>query len=548
MRKLLLSTLSLALLLAGNSQLKADELKPVVVVSLPSYDSLSADLNFIAQVADMPELPKQFEQGSAQLNGGQGIKGLDKTKPIGLALVFDAGGQPKFVGFVGSTDLKALLGSLPLPAADKGDGSFEITSPQGPVRVEQKGGWAVFSNEPDLIKSLPVDPSQLLGGLDKDYGAALRVNVQNIPPQMRDMFMNLVKMGAEASLQQRPGEDENDFALRKGSTQAILKQLDQVAHDLDQLTLGLAVDTEAKAVHLDATVTFVADSKLAKAAGEKSSGKSDFAGFLQPNAAFNLNFSQKLGADDIAQLTDMLKAGRTKVMAQLEKDPNLSDETTQKAAKQLVDQLFDIGESTIKGGKIDGGAALILDPSALTFAAGGFVSDGSEVEKMFKKLVELGQADPNFPPVKFDVETYKGVRFHNVAIPMNDAQGKQLFGDTLDVYLAVGDHSTYVAFGKGSVALLKSVIDKSSADASETLPPFQMNVALTPIVKFVDTIQPGNPATSAIAQILAATGGKDHLKINAKMIENGATYRIEAEEGVLKVLGLAAKIGKGQHP
>ena len=79
MRKTLLSTLALALLLGGVTRVQADDLKPVVVVSLPSYDALSADLNFLAQVADMPDLPKQFEAATAQL------KGIDKTKPIQVA-------------------------------------------------------------------------------------------------------------------------------------------------------------------------------------------------------------------------------------------------------------------------------------------------------------------------------------------------------------------------------------------------------------------------------------------------------------------------------
>jgi hypothetical protein len=168
---------------------------------------------------------------------------------------------------------------------------------------------------------------------------------------------------------------------------------------------------------------------------------------------------------------------------------------------------------------------------------------GLRSKRRFKKFVELGQADASFPPVKFDVETYKGVRFHNMAIPMNDAQGKQFFGDNLDAYLAVGEHSAYVAFGKGSIDLLKSVIDKSATDAGAAVPPFQMTVALTPIVEFMNAVQPGNPAAAMLGQALATSAGKDHVKIHSKTIENGATVRIEAEEGVLKALGIAAKMG-----
>ncbi len=543
MRKTLLSMLALGLLLGGSSQLKAEDLKPVVLISLPSYNDLSADLAFIGQVADVPDLPKQLDAAFGQLNGGQGIKGLDKSKPIGAAVMLDSG-LPKVVIFMGTTDLKGLLGSLPLQANSNADGSFDIMSPQGPVHVAQQGGWAVFSNAPDLMKLVPADPSQLLGGLDKDYGAAIRINVQNVPDQTREMFTGLMKSAFETTLRQQPGEDDATYQLRKASAEQGMKQLEQVIHDLDQLTFGLAVDTSAKSVHADISATFVAGSEMAKATASRAPGKSDFAGFLLPNAAFNMNFSQKLSQADIDQFMQMLKTGREKLQAAVEKDPSLSDEATQKAAKQLVDELFDIGESAAKSGKMDGGAALMLDPKALSAAAGIFVPDGSAVESAFKKFVKLGQADPNFPPAKFEIEKYKDVHFDKISIPMNDDQAKQFFGDNLDVYLVIGEHRVYIALGKGSIELLKSVIDKSETASPEPLPPFQMNVSLSPIVEFVNTVQPGNPITSAISQVLTSSEGKDQVRIRAKMIENGATYRIEAQEGVLKVLGLAAKMSQ----
>jgi hypothetical protein len=540
-RKTLLSTFALALLLGGAAQLRADDLKPVAIVSLPSSDTIVTDLTFIGRVIDMPDLRDKFEAASAQ------VKGLDKTKPIGLALVIDEG-MPKIVGFVGTTDLKALLGSLPFgPPTDNGDGSFDVNSPQGPVRVVQRGGWAVFSNAPALLKSVPADPSRMLDGMDKEYTAAVRFNVQNIPADMRDKFVGFIKLSVEASLQQGPDEDEKEFELRKNTALTALKQIDELARDTDKFTIGLAVDTEAKSVHADASLTFVAGSELAKNVLNEAGGKSDFAGFLLPNAALNFNFSQKMSPESIAQMSAMVKAGRLKIQGAVEKDPTLGDEATKKTVKELVDQAFDILESATKAGKMDAGGALILEPKALTFAAGGYLPDGASVEKTFKKFVEFGQNDPNFPAVKFDVETYKGVRFHTMVIPMKDEQAKQLFGDNLDFYLGVGEHSAYVAFGKGSLELLKTVIAKSAADANTPVLPFQLNVALTPIVRFINSMQPGNPAAAMIGQTLAASAGKDHLKVQTKMIENGASIRIEAEEGVLKVIGIAVKMGLGGH-
>jgi hypothetical protein len=48
-----------------------------------------------------------------------------------------------------------------------------------------------------------------------------------------------------------------------------------------------------------------------------------------------------------------------------------------------------------------------------------------------------------------------------------------------------------------------------------------------------------------IKKVLTEASGKDHVTVNARMIANGISYRIELEEGVLKAVGAAAMAGKG---
>ncbi len=160
-----------------------------------------------------------------------------------------------------------------------------------------------------------------------------------------------------------------------------------------------------------------------------------------------------------------------------------------------------------------------------------------------KNLVALGSADPNFPPVKFDADSHKGVRFHSMTIPIKDDEGaKRVFGETLTAYLGVADQSAYIAFGKGSLDLLKKVIDKSASPTDGSSPPVQLNFALTPIVKFVNSMKP-DPTADMIVKLLAANPGADHVRITAKPISNGVNYRIQVEEGILKSIGMAAKAG-----
>ena len=384
----------------------------------------------------------------------------------------------------------------------------------------------------------------MLGNLSKEYTFAVRFNVQNVPADLRENFMLLFKSGVEAGMAKNEGEDEIAYQLRKKMAEAQLKQMEQLVKDLDQFTIGWAIDPTAKTTYLDVSMTAVSTSPIAKQFADMANVKSEFGGFLLPDAAVTLNLCSKFDQSEINQLLSAIKTVRAKADNGIDNDATIPTDEGKKQAKEVIAQLIDVAEETVKTGKIDGGAALSLEPNTLSFAAGGFVKDGPALETAVKKLVALGANDPNFPVVKFDVETYKGIKLNSIAIRMTDDEAKKLFGDTMDAYLGVGAQSAYVAFGKGSLTMLKSIIDKSGAGTSAAEYPFQLNVALTPILQFINATHP-NPGAMMVAQLLAATPGKDHIRLTANVIPNGVNYRLKAEEGVLKAIGTGAKMASG---
>ena len=532
-----------ALMLGGATRLSAED-KPVAVVSIASYNTLKTDLKFVGDLAGAPDLDKSLDGIIALATKAQGLKGLDMAKPWGMSVTLQ-GEKPQVLVFLPISDMKGFLA----PFADKvtiqeTDGLLELQSPNSPpMYALQKGSWSFLSNEKDALKSVPSDPEKLLGHLSKDYALAVQFNVQNIPADLRNNFTSLLRSGIEVGLAQKPGEDEIQFEIRKKMAQAQLKQMEELIKDLDQFTIGWAIDPTAKTTFLDISMTAVSTSPIAKQFADMANVKSDFGGFLLPEAAVTFNFCSKFDKADAEQLVAMIEQGRKKAAEEIDNDATIPNEDGKKAAKDVVNQLLDVAANTVKSGKLDGGAALSLDPNALTFAAGGYVKDGPALEAAVKKLVALGANDPNFPTVKFDVETYKGIKMHSMAIPMTDDNAKKLFGDTLEAYLGIGGESVYVAFGKGSLTMLKSIIDKSAAGSAGNYP-VQLNVALTPILQFVNATNP-NPEAMMAAQLLAQTPGKDHVRITAAVITNGVNYRIQVEEGVLRAIGAAAKNAAG---
>jgi len=92
------------------------------------------------------------------------------------------------------------------------------------------------------------------------------------------------------------------------------------------------------------------------------------------------------------------------------------------------------------------------------------------------------------------------VRFHtaSVSVPSEDKISK-VIGNKLDVAVGLGANSVYLAVGTDSLNMCKSLIDKSKAETSKQLPPFQVNVALLPI-------GPGNFSVSEAAQLASDIG------------------------------------------
>ena len=75
MKKLLFSLFALVACLAGQAPVSAQEMKPVVVVSLAGYDELMSDVDFLGQISGIPMLNAQMAEGILQqTTQGQGLK------------------------------------------------------------------------------------------------------------------------------------------------------------------------------------------------------------------------------------------------------------------------------------------------------------------------------------------------------------------------------------------------------------------------------------------------------------------------------------------
>ncbi|MCR9118528.1 MAG: hypothetical protein NXI22_16450, partial [bacterium] len=515
------------------------EIKPAMVMSVGNMSEMLDDVDYLAKTAG-----NEGAGTTAKLMAGIFLNGLDRARPAGAYAMFD-GMNPQVVVFVPVKDLDVLLKThkenIGEPR-DVGGGVLELSAPNGmPVYVKDVDGWAFVSNEQGLLKETPKDPVKLLDGMDKNYSMAMRVNIQNIPADLRKMAIGEIRAAAERSLDEQAGElDDEQRDAQEKVVQSSLKSVERMLEEAETFTIGWEVDSMNKSTWIDSTMVAVQGSKLARQAAMLSDTKSQFAGFLMDGAAFSMNFSMPVDQEEAAQTIAMLNTSRDRALEELKKDEDLKDPAKRAAAEEIVGTLFDVMSETIEAGKLDGGAVLMLGEGKLQFVGGGFVADGKKLEAAVKKLAKAGASDPEFPEFKFDVATHSGVTLHTATAPIKDADQdvREVLGDKLNLVIGTGEKVIYVAFGKDSMSLMKQVIDASANTAQAEVNPLQMTISMQPILEFAATVD-DSPVTARLIEILDSRDAK--IKLTSTAIERGTRSRFEIDETVIEMIGKAAQ-------
>lgn len=523
--------------------LAQNDQKPAVVISLGSIDQLMGNIGYLTRAAGSPEVG-----AIVQIMSGQYIEGLNTKQPVGGYVVTFAP-QPTGVVFLPVSDFNMVVAKIEEMVGglqDVGDGVKKLTL-QREIFLKEKDGWVFVSDQRANLDKLPADPTQLLEGLPETYDVAIRANVQSVPKELRQMLLSEIKEGFERTVANEADEDKRRAQKEIGGR--VIEEIVRFADEADQLTVGWGTDKKAGKTFIDFSATAIAGTTLASEINSAVTAKSDFTGFLLPDAAATFHFTAPVPKENVQQMVMMLNKARDKAIEQIGKDKDLPNDEARATAKEIVGSLTAVLQKTLEGGKLNGGAALRLAPQNINFVAGGLVADGKSVEKDLKRLVELAKQSKNNPyvEVKFDAATHGGVTLHTITVPVpaREEQARKILGEKMLTVIGTGATSVYFAFGNDSMELLKQVIDGSAAATGETSP-MTLNVSLAPIMAFAASVD-DDPIVAGLSEALKKGQGKDHIAISSKAIPRGVAYRVEVEEGVLQLIGQAAKLKNGQE-
>jgi hypothetical protein len=492
------------------------------------------DFTYLTAASGRPEVG-----GLAQFLTEPFARHMNTERPSGILFTI-ADGEPKGVGFLPIPNLDELLTIVTerfgADVEQLDDGIKRVRAEQN-VYLKQQGEWVFFTDAVGNLKHLPADPSRHLDGLDKQYDLSLRLQVQNIPKEIRDAALKQVKAGLEMQLDPAlGGEAELNEDLARLLQKNWLESITMLIHETDELTLGWAVDSAGQRTFVDVTMTAVEGSKFANQMKALDDGKSSFAGFLLPDATASLQATSRISSRDVDQTLAMMKHFRQEALKGIDKDPNAPSQL-----KDIVNEVLDVIDQTIKNGQIDLGATAVLGPRSWKFVGGGYVADGKALAQAFQRVIDLAQNEPDVPEVQFNAHQHRGVSFHKLTVPIpdDDRDTRKVLGEQMDVIIGTGENCLYLALGTDSDQLLQTVIDRSAERPAQAVPPAQLRIAVKPLIRFLASVDDDEKLLGLADALDQVTGG-DELLMVVKPVANGVQYRLEVQEGVLQVLGKAS--------
>ena len=560
MRKKVLCALLIALLLGawGVPAVRtalAEECKPVAVVGLTSYDELMGDLEYAAELAGQPRISGGLKLAINLFTGGKGPVGLDKSRPMGIAIRLD-GEKPDGVAFLPITDLEQLYETFKpmikdVTELDGGVWKVQGKSNDKPGFVKEGNGWLFISDKAENLADTPDDPAKLLDGMTERYDVAVRLLVDNVPRKHREKLLAKMREDAKKELQRKPHEDEVEYTIRKIVLGKLLETATCAVNNIQDVTLGWSLDREAGNASLELAVTAPAGSKAAKKLAKLGQAKSEFAGFRLPEAAVSAVCVGEcpVAGRDRETLDKVIEIIRAKAFKDIEKKEKDADKA--QAGKQLIGGLLEVIGETIAEGRVDGGMAVVVD-DGVTLAAGRHIAAGEKLEETLGQLVKAVRKEhPEFVEkvLKTDVVEHNGVSFHTISLPIPehaDHREKviEAVGDPLLIIVGIGPETVYVAAGKQAEKVLRTAIVRSEESASEPVPPMQLSVAVGKIAKAVAVGGKEERERVVAAKIAEALGGgdaKDNVNVSILPIDRGVKLRIEVERGVLTLPGVVRK-------
>ena len=619
-RRILLSLAVICFAPAVNGQTKSEEKKaekgftlieegtrPLATVTFASADRFVEEARYIFDAAGTPEAFKLVEDWlSGSLND---LEGFNREKPFGVMVYLPVAFPPlpEFIAFVPVESVEAatkLVEKAPVVISKTSEeGRYEVIGPNRTYPILLRDGYAFMplgNNPPEeaLDRKLP-NPAQLLASQAQQFDVSVSLDVDSLPIATRTLLMSVITAGISTQLQQRDGEPEGAYRIRKTEGARALDALNQFIMDCQKITIGFDVVQEEHAVNIDFVIDALEGTKLLKEILQSTERPSYFIPLLDENAAVSLSMSSMMADRDKEAYIEMMDGIRMEVTRLIEKNKlGATPDENSPIGKGLS-----AIQKSLEVGHVDVFAQFYRDSSGkLAIVGASRVEEGDamgagllDAMTRLKDVDEIKQAGT----LQIGSGEHQGITFHRLTFAQQPAEAVEVFGKDIGMTVGVGARSVWAVLGGDeSYNTLKGVMDQleesnQTPQEFRTPPNFRVIMNINQLVEMAtiaDTV--GKKAREAREQAAGAEattklenptpsvlvdsspgrsseggnggdsgrdarradqarrrerGGKifretlaegdDRIEIDSRLTETGARLRIRLEEGFVKIFG-----------
>jgi hypothetical protein len=523
---------------------------PVVTVCVASVDRIMDNVGYVFGEAERPEVMDLIGAGLANVRD---LKGLDRTKPGGLMIFVSEGlvPLPIPVGFIPVEDIGELTQTLQsigsqLKAVPGEENHYELIPRRGPTSfVNLQNGYAFIGQNEESVYRTFASPEEFAGPLASRYDICASANLRKTPKAVRDLLLLTVKNSAQASMQRRDDEPEAVYNLRRSQSEGNLRFVEYLLKDGEELTIGLKIDQAQKHAAAEVVVKATPNSAFSKELAEGIAKPSYFAAAIDDNVPASLSISVMVAKHDRKTMLDLFNLGEqesNRGLAGLPRDTAVEDIPGQQTTRDLFEAL----RATIKEGHLDGFVQFFGEPGEKFVLVGGLrIMNAAAFGSGLSNVLEQASRTNADMSVELGVDSYGDIVFHRLVGKQQNARDKRTFGENSALYFGTDNQALWFTVGgDDAIPTLRAAIDRVAAgkDAGPQrgeLAPFQLIVNLSEWIHLnqSDRDEPGRFAALALQAF--EQNGSDVLRVDARALKNGFRFRIQAENGFLRLLGLA---------
>ena len=536
----------------------ADETKPILVVAMRGHQNLIDDLSFVGssiafQAKDREKLGKKFVNGS--INSFlrkllekdefdiQEMPGIDPQRPWGFTVLTD---EVNIVpmAFLPITGLEAYLEVVKKYNGDRvqetEDGLYEINlTDTETVFIKTEGDWGFIAQGPDNLATLP-NPDEILGDLPSKYDLGMRINFQEIPEFLRDMVVDSSDRLAEilpiANVQgplgilgEEPGE-----------------LLNMMLTQIDQLTIGGSIDAENENISFEVTVKPVEGSDVERHFATLPEATTRFGNLVDPDSAIMMHVTIAAMDDHTMKLAKKsIDDYHQQVMAAIEAAEEVGTDREREVFGELLTSLHEITTASIETRGVDMAMRMTGKSGKYTLVAATKVADREPVDAMVQRIAELAQGDPGFETVKLQVAEQDGVAIHSFKMTASgdqeDSKGvsmmQALFGDSIEMHIAVGEDAFFFALGVDGLEQLKAAMKLEE----KLVPPMEAVIDFESIADIL-AVSVGDNQQIQLAMVvmkMQLASADSHLSLSLNPSSDGMVFQGKAQKAIVKVIAIA---------